>query len=314
MKVLIIDDDQSICDYLSEIVLREGHECYVTHNFDDAISILQTFDIDIAFIDIYLPGKDGFEICKQIRSLYADNWIPIVFISASDTDENYEKCVSVGGDDYLVKPIRPIVVKTKLMTLERLASMKKQVDVANKKLKRLTHQDPLTKVHNRRYLQHYLMREWRSSIRDKEPLSVIMIDIDHFKNYNDYYGHIKGDACLQKVAKCIEDTVHRPRDMVARFGGEEFLVVLPDTDINGALITAKKIQKIISERLIPHPTSDVANHLTVSMGVSSTEFENDSVEKLCEHADKALYVAKNKGRNRALVLDEKRHLKSVPTT
>ena len=306
MKVLIIDDDQSICDYLSEIVFHEGHECYVTHNFDDAISILQTFEIDIAFIDIYLPGKDGFEICKQIRSLYADNWIPIVFISASDTDENYEKCVSVGGDDYLVKPIRPIVVKTKLLTLERLASMKKQVDVANKKLKRLTHQDPLTKVHNRRYLQHYLMREWRSSIRDKEPLSVIMIDIDHFKNYNDYYGHIKGDTCLQKVAKCIEGAVHRPRDMVARFGGEEFLVVLPDTNLEGALITANKIKKIINEQKIPHPKSEVLNLLTVSMGVSSSELETKSVEKLCEHADQALYQAKEEGRNRVTVLGDLR--------
>lgn len=306
MKVLIIDDDQSICDYLSEIVLNEGHECYVTHNFDDAIALLKAFQMDIAFIDVYLSGKDGFEICKQIRSIYTDNWIPIVFVSASDTDENYEKCVAVGGDDYLVKPIRPIVVKTKLLTLERLASMKKQVDVANKKLKRLTHQDPLTKVHNRRYLQHYLMREWRSSIRDKEPLSVIMIDIDHFKNYNDFYGHIKGDACLQKVAKCIEDAVHRPRDMVARFGGEEFLVVLPDTNLEGALITANKIQKNIIERGIPHPKSEVLNLLTVSMGVSSTELETESVEKLCEHADQALYRAKERGRNRVTVLEEER--------
>lgn len=304
MKVLIIDDDQSICDYLSDIIINENHECYVVHNSHDAMEILKNTAIDITFIDIYLPGKDGFDICKQIRSLYVDNWIPIVFISASDTDENYEKCVSVGGDDYLVKPIRPIVVKTKLLTLERLASMKKKVDVINEKLKRLTHQDPLTKVHNRRYLQHHLMREWRSSVRDNEPLSLIMIDIDHFKKYNDFYGHIKGDVCLQKVAKCIESAVQRPRDIVARFGGEEFLVVLPDTNITGALITAKKIKQAITERKVPHPKSEVLSHLTVSLGVSSTEFEAETVEQLCEQADQALYQAKKEGRNRVMVMDK----------
>ncbi|MCP4597124.1 diguanylate cyclase [Neptuniibacter sp.] len=299
MDVLIIDDDLSICNYLREIVSGEGHHCYVAHNHKEAFEILDHYEVDLALIDVYLPEKDGFQITKTIRKVYGATWIPVVFISASDSDKDYEKCVEAGGDDYLVKPIRPIVVKTKLKTLERISSMKRRVESANKKLKRLTHLDPLTKVQNRRSLQHVLLKEWRSAKRNRAALSVLMIDIDCFKSYNDSLRHLKGDTCLQKVAKVITHTVTRPRDVVSRYGGEEFLVVLPETNLEGANCIAENIHQAILDKGISHPNSEISNMVTVSIGVSCITDRTQSPEHLCDEADQALYQAKRDGRNRS---------------
>lgn len=305
MDVLIIDDDLSICNYLREIVTGEGHHCYVAHNDKDALEVLSGHEVDLVFLDVYLPSKTGFEICKDIRKSFSSTWIPVVFISASDSDEDYQKCVESGGDDYLVKPIRQIVVKTKLKTLERISAMKKRVDSANRKLKRLTHLDPLTKVQNRRYLQHVLLKEWRSSQRSSTPLCVLMIDIDFFKNYNDYFGHLKGDSCLQKIAKSITSTVTRPRDVIARYGGEEFLVVLPETDLEGAKHIADKIHRAILLKNISHPDSIVSEFITVSIGISGTNNGARSPEELCDQADKSLYHSKKNGRNTSSIYRQK---------
>ncbi|MGH1461165.1 MAG: GGDEF domain-containing response regulator [Neptuniibacter sp.] len=298
MHVLIIDDDQSICDFMKAIVTEEGHSSYTAQNYNEAFQILSEHDIDLVFVDVYLPGKDGFEFTEDMRKKFDSKWVPVVFISGSDSDENYKRGVDVGGDDYLVKPIRPIIVKTKLKTLERIALMKQQVDDANLKLKKLTHQDPLTKVHNRRYLQHVLLKEWRSAQREDQSLTVLMIDIDYFKNYNDQFGHIKGDTCLQKIAKCITSAANRPRDVVARYGGEEFLVVLPDTSVSGAHHIAEKIQKNVFERGIDHPASEVSDKVTLSIGISSIKQGAKTSSELCDQADKVLYLAKTGGRNR----------------
>ena len=304
MEVLIIDDDLSICNYLSKIVSDEGHHCRIAHDRRGAFAELEVHDIDLIMIDVYMPGSDGFEITKDIRKRFTETWIPIVFISASDSDADYKKCVEVGGDDYLVKPIRPIVVQTKLKTLERISAMKRLADSANKKLKRLTHLDPLTKVQNRRSLQHSLFQEWKSAHRNKTPLSVLMIDIDFFKSYNDSLGHLKGDSCLQKVAKALSQAITRPRDLVARYGGEEFLVLLPETDSYGASQVAARLHQAILEKGIDHPESEISDYITVSMGISSTDSCARSPEELCDQADKALYEAKKQGRNRTNVFSE----------
>ncbi len=298
MRVLIVDDDKSSCDYLEKLISDEGHSCILAGTFDEAVEALSQESVDFIFLDVYLPGKNGFQLAKKIRRLVSTPWVPIVFVSGSDSDADYKKAVDAGGDDYLVKPIRPIVIQTKLKMMERIASMRTQVDTANAKLKKLNSLDSLTKTYNRRYLQQALVKEWRHTIRTGTPLSVIMLDVDFFKKYNDFYGHLKGDLCLQKVAKVLQSQANRPRDVVARYGGEEFIVVLPETDLGGAMSVAQKIAATVAKKKLEHPSSEVSGQVTVSMGVCCNNQNIETYSQLCENADKALYEAKFSGRNR----------------
>jgi diguanylate cyclase (GGDEF)-like protein/PAS domain S-box-containing protein len=176
-------------------------------------------------------------------------------------------------------------------------------DIARRKemeaeLRCLSYQDGLTGVANRRHFDDALAREWRRSGRDKDPLSLIMIDIDLFKAYNDAYGHQKGDECLKQVAQSIRSGLKRPGDLAARYGGEEFVVILPDTDMEGAVAVAEKLQNSVEGLRIPHQASDVSDHVTVSQGVATAIADpTDTPEALVKAADQALYQAKEAGRN-----------------
>ena len=173
---------------------------------------------------------------------------------------------------------------------------------ANKKLEELTLIDGLTRIANRRHFDAYLKKEWELSKRTSRPISLIMIDIDFFKKYNDSYGHLEGDSCLQNVAKAIKESINRDGDLVSRYGGEEFGVILPGTDIEGARHVAEKIRKNVMDLSIAHKGSDIEKVVTVSLGVASRiPDRNSKGEEIILSADNALYKAKNKGRNRVEV-------------
>ena len=182
---------------------------------------------------------------------------------------------------------------------EELISAREALEKANKELEKLSNTDALTGIYNRRYFKEVLNKEWLRARRKTEFVSILMIDVDFFKLYNDHYGHMNGDECLRNVALSLNNSINRPPDLVARYGGEEFIVLLPDTNISGAIKVAENMRSALASRRMEHSDSSVNNFVTISIGIASIVPENeDGYSELIDHADKALYQAKKNGRNR----------------
>lgn len=271
-----------------------------------AIEMYRDMRPDIILLDIILPDIDGFDVAKEVRRLQGkDDWTAIIFLSVMSKDEDLARGIEAGGDDYLMKPVGKVVVQAKVNAMYRLVRMQRalvklteQLNDANKELQRLSMTDGLTCIPNRRLFDELLVREWRRCGRINKPLSVILLDVDFFKQYNDRYGHQVGDECLKTVAKEVAHAAPRPGDLAARYGGEEFALILAETDQEGACLVADRIRQNLSALKIPHSGSSY-KHVTISCGVASVvPGEKLSVERLLKSADIALYIAKERGRNR----------------
>ena len=263
---------------------------------------------DLILLDIIMPGMDGFEVARRIRQLeQAGEWTPIIFLTARTSDEDLERGIAVGGDDYLIKPVSETVLAAKVRAMQRIAQMRysllvltRKLDEANQELTRLSSLDGLTSIANRRQFDETLLREWRRASRQGKPLALLLSDVDRFKQFNDGYGHQVGDECLKAVARTFAAALRRPADLVARYGGEEFAVILPDTDITGALQVAEGMRSAVENLRITHRYSQDGGVVTVSIGVASVipgRSEGRPAD-LLKAADDALYQAKERGRNR----------------
>jgi diguanylate cyclase (GGDEF)-like protein len=216
-----------------------------------------------------------------------------------------ERGIEVGGDDYLLKPISEVVLKAKVKAMMRLVEMQRslvhvteQLNEANAKLQRLSATDGLTGIANRRMYDELAIREWRRCERMKKPLALVMIDVDHFKLFNDKYGHQVGDECLKAVASQVGKAAPRATDLAARYGGEEFVLVLGETDTDGAKWIANRLRQQVSDLNIPHYAT-ASRHVTISCGVAAVIPEGKySLDVLLKSADHALYQAKETGRDR----------------
>ena len=301
MKILVVDDDRFIREIISAVITDAGHTPVTAGRDEEALPILSEGGIDLVLTDVEMPGLNGFDLTREIRRRFPNDWFPIIFLSGQCDEKHYEEGIDAGGDDYLTKPVSPIVLKAKILAMERIANMKKALDAANSRLEKLSTQDPLTKISNRRDLEQNLLKEWKRSKREKIELSVIMLDIDFFKPYNDNYGHQQGDECLKAVAKLLKQCIKRSHDLLARFGGEEFVMVLPDTSITGATDVANKVINTLRKINLPHAHSAAADHVTISMGISSTLAGAETPTSLLKQADEALYKAKESGRNKSEV-------------
>jgi len=259
-------------------------------------------------LDVNMPGIDGYETARRIRAAEPEAWIPIIFLSANEYDQNFERAIESGGDDYLVKPVSPVVLSAKIRALKRLDQMRgKLVDVsrelteANQRLETLANQDALTGIANRRAFDNIIDREIARTLRSKEPLSVVMCDVDHFKAYNDRYGHPAGDECLRKLGAAIAKSCRRGTDFAARYGGEEFALLLPDTPAEGAMKVVEALRAQVEGLAIAHAASSVSPHVTFSAGVATFSPERDkTAADFIRRADEALYRAKALGRNRTV--------------
>ncbi len=214
-------------------------------------------------------------------------------------DQGYPVYDENGNLELLTGVVRDITEQRQAQA--RLQQALQQVRRAKAESERLMLQDPLTGTANRRYLHAYLEREWRREHRDARPIALLLLDIDFFKDYNDFYGHLRGDSCLQRVSACLKRALQRPGDLLARFGGEEFIAVMPGTDTRGARAVAERLRAAIDKLRIPHAASDVASHVTISAGVSCVDPRFTSAQEAVDHADRALYAAKRAGRNRICV-------------
>jgi len=293
----VVDDSKFIREMVSAIILDEGYLPYKAEGAQEALGVLNETDIDLILMDVEMPGLNGFDLTRKIRETLKE-WIPIIFLSGQNDDSYLSRGIDAGGDDYLSKPVNSIVLSAKIRAMSRIARMKAELDEANHKLLRLTHLDPLTEIINRRGLNESLARFWRMSLREKKELSVAFIDIDHFKLYNDNYGHQQGDNCLRQFSKLIEKLLLRPLDMITRFGGEEFVVVLPETSQNGAIAVCERIITALAYESIEHSYSETKPYLTASLGIATNSDGADDAEQLLQQADIAVYQAKRSGRNK----------------
>ena len=235
-------------------------------------------------------------------TFFGDFWIPVIFVTGKNEESDLRQGIDAGGDDYLIKPISETILAAKIRAMERITTMRDEMSQLNKELTELSERDGLTRLYNRRTFDERAADQWRIATRTKEPLAVLLMDIDHFKAYNDYYGHIAGDDCIQEVARAIEEALSRPGDLVARYGGEEFIALLPNTREDGAYHVAERIRQSIEELGIKHRKSDTSHLVTMSIGGAVVaQTAGTELKDQVNAADKALYAAKQAGRNRVTV-------------
>jgi len=306
IKVLVVEDSKVTMKVLCNYLEHMGIAPLVAETGSIALDIYHREQPDIILLDAQLPDIDGFDVALKIRaSEKNDDWTAILFLTSMDKDEDLERGIEVGGDDYLMKPISEVVLKSKVRAMCRLIEMQrslldvtKKLNEANVKLQRLSATDGLTGISNRRMYDELAIREWRRCERMGKPISLVMIDVDHFKLFNDKYGHQAGDECLKKVAGQVGRAAPRATDLAARYGGEEFVLVLGETDTDGARWIANRLRQQVSDMNIPHYATD-SRHVTISCGVASViPTEGVALEMLLKSADHALYQAKDTGRDR----------------
>lgn len=296
-RVLIVDDSSFNITILGE-ALSEDYEILVATNGQEGLDIaMGSHPPDLILLDIIMPGMDGLEVCTHLKANSLTVDIPVIFITSMSDEEDETTGLSVGAVDYITKPFSIPIVKARVKTHIEL---KRQRDM----LREISTIDGLTGIANRRRFDEFYRAEWLRARRSGTALSVIMVDIDHFKNYNDTYGHAEGDECLKAVAEAMKNVINRPQDLVARYGGEEFVAVLPETGAEGALHLANGMREVVSDLKITHESSSVAAHVTVSVGVATSIPKPDSTRKqLLQEADGQLYKSKEEGRNRVSATD-----------
>jgi len=325
MKLLVVDDDKIVLDILSSMIKEWGYEVMLAANGEEAWKLLKNIhEPIILLVDWMMAGLDGVAFCKRVKNSEKATNTHVIMLTAKREIEDVVAGFGAGADDFLSKPVDPRELSSRLSVGRRILKYKydleqrnsvlqattkimenimKELNVANDKLRILSMVDELTGVPNRRSMEDYLEREWGYAMRNSESLTLIMVDVDFFKLYNDTYGHQAGDECLRKVASVLHDTITRSGDLVARYGGEEFLVALRNTDTLGGRQVGECLRQRVEELKIPHSASEIAPHVTISLGVATIIPERgNTYNELIDKADQVMYQAKNSGRNRWVVV------------
>lgn len=290
-KLLLVDDQRVNILVLHEL-FREECEIFMATDGDQALQLCRTILPDLVLLDVHMDGIDGYEVCRCLKSDPDTRDIPIIFVTARGDEQDEVRGLELGAVDFIVKPINPVIVKARVNTH---LTLKQQSDI----LRSFALLDGLTGVANRRKFDEEFERDWRQCLREQTALSVIMIDVDHFKRFNDRYGHLQGDAGLQAVAMALREVIKRPYDLLARYGGEEFACILPSTGLTEAVNIAERMQASVRALRLEHLDSAVDQILTISLGVA-TAVPNDEItsSSLVAEADRQLYQAKQAGRAR----------------
>lgn len=290
-RILVVDDQMTNIELIAEI-FGDDYEVLFAMDGEKALEIAVKENPDVILLDVMMPDMDGYEVCRRLKREALTQAIPVIFITGIQDEEGEFIGLDLGAADYVTKPFRPTVVKMRV---------KNQVELkqAREQLTQMVTTDAMTGLANRRCFDDVLSLEHARHARSGAELSVIMLDVDHFKLFNDSYGHVRGDDCLQQVARAIDGVVVRATDLVARYGGEEFVCILPGTSLVGAIAIAEKIRLAIMALAIPHGASSAASCVTASLGVFTTCCDLDtSVLNIVAQADEQLYAAKSGGRNR----------------
>ncbi|MBU0972092.1 MAG: diguanylate cyclase [Proteobacteria bacterium] len=320
ISILIVDDRPENLLALEQVLETPTLNVVRANSGHEALERTLDHEFALILLDVQMPIMDGYETAALLRGNKRTKHIPIIFVTAASKEQSQVFLgYGSGAVDYLFKPLEPDVLKSKVtifLELYRqrrlleektreldakileLETLKLALEDSNEKLRQLSSLDGLTDLPNRRFFDETIAREWQRGIRRQKPLSLILADIDHFKAFNDAYGHVVGDDCLKRVAKGLEKSILRDMDTIARYGGEEFAAILPETDNAGAVKIIQRMLKSIEALKIDHIASPTADHVTVSFGLSTMLPISDlGPTQLIQSADKALYLAKNSGRN-----------------
>lgn len=293
-RILIVDDEKMNLKVLADllkfehtvVVARSGSQA-LRHSFGENPP-------DLILLDVMMPEMGGYEVIKHLKNNERTNHIPVIFVTALDSTEDEAHGLKLGAVDYITKPFSPPIVEMRVRNHLRIVNQYKLLD-------QLAYLDGLTEIPNRRRFEEVYQNECLRAVRSKKFLSLGMADVDFFKQYNDHYGHAKGDQALQMIARVLQTSVKRPADLVARYGGEEFVIILPETDNKSGLLVAEHIRTAIAKLDIAHVTSTIADHITISVGLATARLNKSfRPEILLEAADRNLYTAKQSGRNRVM--------------
>lgn len=288
-KVLIVDDDEIIRVSLHAI-MEDYFKVETLATGPDVLAYCKNTIPDLILLDVNLPGINGLEICKTLKQNVAFTHVPIIFITATYDIDSQNACWEAGASDFIGKPVAA-------STLIHRATNHLENKLRLEELMVLTYKDSLTGLYNRHYLEEEISNALKQSERDKKPFSMLMIDIDYFKLYNDHYGHLQGDTCLKQLADVLANATKRPHDVAVRFGGEEFLIALPYTNIEGMTHVCEEIVLQLSKLNVEHCQSPL-KQVTVSIGgVTYDKQSTMQMNDLILQADEALYKAKRSGRN-----------------
>ncbi len=291
--ILIVDDEPINIEVLASILESEYEVVFAT-NGAQALELAATTRPDLVLLDVVMPGMDGYEVCTQLKSNKATAGIPVIFATALGDREAETRGLELGAVDYVTKPINPPTVRMRVRNHVELKQ-------ARDKLLELATTDGLTGLANRRRFDDRLDEECRRLQRSRAHLSLIFLDIDHFKAFNDTYGHPAGDNCLRQIGFVCMEAMRRGSDLAARYGGEEFTCILPETDAAGATMVVENIAAGIARLALPHSQSSVSPQVTASFGVFTvTASAQFGAAKLLSAADQCLYRAKREGRNRII--------------
>ena len=304
-RILVVDDVPDNVDILDARLSSRGYEVVTATNGQEALDRVHGEAPHLILCDVMMPVIDGFEVSRRIKSDTTLPFIPIILVTAKDTAEDIVEGLEAGADDYISKPYNFKELEARVRAMLRIKRLQDELDQknreledANKRLRKLSITDGLTGLYNHRHVHELLRDEWERSARSGEPVAVAMLDLDRFKSINDTYGHPTGDVVLYETARIISETA-REIDMVGRYGGEEFIAILPNTDEEAAAHFAERVREAVEAYLYRDESNEI--HMTVSCGVASAPREGvDSPEALLKQADEALYVAKTSGRNRVI--------------
>jgi two-component system cell cycle response regulator len=302
-RVLIVDDDEIMIERLKDLVTAAGFEVLTATDGEGALVTLATQFTPIVILDRQMPGMDGLTLCKRIRATQYPGYVYIMLITAHDSEEEILAGLDAGADDYLSKRVSGTHVIARLATARRILQLEHSLKQVIEERRRMAMTDALTGAHNRRYFMNHMRRELKRTRRFGGEVSLLVFDIDHFKHINDRHGHAAGDAVLVEFVRRVQGALPREYDWCARLGGEEFAVVLPQTDLAGGATVAEKIRRAVAAA--PVPTSQGAIEITVSVGVSGLMCFADrgavTADHLLSRADDCLYHSKNGGRDRVTV-------------
>ncbi len=296
-KVLVIDDSR-LHAYQLQSILEDEYDITVTHTAEEGLKLVHETDFSLILLDVIMPGMDGFTLLKKLQEEIITRSIPVILVTSLSDIENEQHGLVLGAVDYISKPFHPLIVKARVNTHIKLYSYRKQVEYQSRT-------DQLTGIANRRRHDHYSRLKWDEATRLQVPFSVCMFDIDHFKAFNDTYGHPAGDKVIVSVAKTISYYLQRSTDFFARYGGEEFVGFMLGDTLDQAFDYLKKVRQAVEDLHIPHASS-VSKWVTVSVGgVTITPKVGNTYESYLKVADTMLYDAKNAGRNRVVWADAK---------
>lgn len=291
-KLLIVDDSILQSTHLRDI-LSDEYDVTVAQTAREGLDLALTGDYSLILLDIVMPGMDGFTMLKILQEAAATQSIPVILLTGLADTEDEQRGLTLGAVDYITKPFHPMIVKARIHTHIKLSEYRRQ-------LEQLSMTDQLTGIANRRRYEHYSMIKWKDAVRLQIPFSVSMFDIDHFKAYNDTFGHPAGDRVIAAVANVLSQNLRRTTDFVARYGGEEFVAIMIGTDSDSAFTMIRKIRQDIEDLHIPH-APEVSEWVTVSAGGVTVIPDTDSrYETYLELADNMLYHAKDSGRNQVV--------------